>query len=84
VPTRELVSHLTALNTAPGRRGRYSVGFDLNERARTAITQVPQGAGAAVSDTDGAPRDLDDAGVIELNRAATQTPQGRSAGELAS
>jgi hypothetical protein len=41
--TRELVDHLTTFNTAPGRRVHYSVGFDLDERARTAIGQVPPG-----------------------------------------
>jgi len=36
----------------------YSVGFDLDHRGRTAITQVPE----QVWDRDGEPRDPDDAG----------------------
>ncbi|MFN2496917.1 MAG: IS1380 family transposase, partial [Pseudonocardiaceae bacterium] len=42
--TLDLVRHLTTLNAVPGRRVHYSVGFDVDERARTAITTVPQGA----------------------------------------
>jgi hypothetical protein len=64
--TLELIRHLTALNTAPGRRVHYSVGFDVDERARTTIHQVPEGGWQAVWDTDGNPRELDDAGVVEL------------------
>jgi hypothetical protein len=41
--TLELIRHITALNTAPGRRVHYSVGFDVDERARTAIHHVPEG-----------------------------------------
>ena len=47
--TRDLVAHITALNTAPGRRVHYSVGFDVDDRARTAINQVPTTAWQAVS-----------------------------------
>ena len=64
--TLDLVRHLSALNAAPGRRVHYSVGFDLDERARTAITRVPKTVWEAVCDTDGQPRDPDDAGVAEL------------------
>jgi hypothetical protein len=64
--TLELIRHITALNAAPGRRVHYSVGFDVDDRARTAIHQVPEGAWQAVWDTEGNPRDLDDAGVVEL------------------
>jgi hypothetical protein len=74
--TRELVSHLTTLNAVPGRRVHYSVGFDFDERARTAIIQVPTTAWQAVSDTDGAPRDLDDAGVVELTGLLREHPRG--------
>ena len=49
----------------PDQCGTYAVGFDLDDRARTAITQVPQGAWQAVSDAEGNPRDLDDAGVVQ-------------------
>jgi hypothetical protein len=54
------------LNAAPGRRVHYSVGFDLDARARTAITTVPEKMWEHVWDRHGEPRDLDDAGVIEL------------------
>ncbi|MCA1674960.1 MAG: IS1380 family transposase [Actinobacteria bacterium] len=64
--TLDLVRHLTALNAAPGRRVHYSVGFDLDERARTAIPQVPEPVWEPVCDAEGRPRDPDDAGVAEL------------------
>ena len=64
--TKDLLKHITALNAAAGRRVHYSVGFDLDERARTAIGQVPPALWQHVIDTDGEPRDLNDAGVVEL------------------
>jgi hypothetical protein len=62
----ELLRHITAPNAAPGRRVHYSVGFDVDERARTAIRAVPAGTWQHVCDTEGSPRDLDQAGVVEL------------------
>ena len=44
----------------------YSVGFDLDERARTAIPRVPEPVWKPVSDAEPQPRDLDEAGVAEL------------------
>lgn len=64
--TLDLIAHITRLNAAPGRRVHYSVGFDLDQRARTAITKVPEKMWEHVWDRDGDPRDLDDAGVVEL------------------
>ena len=64
--TLDLVRHLTARNAAPGRRVHYSVGFDLDSRARTAIGKVPETMWEHVWDRDGEPRGLDDAGVVEL------------------
>jgi Transposase DDE domain group 1 len=64
--TLELVRHISKLNAVAGRRVGYSVGFDLDERARIAIGGVPESVWEAVWDTDGRPRDLDDAGVAEL------------------
>ena len=64
--TLDLIRHITALNAAPGRRVHYSVGFDLDHRARAAITKVPETVWEHVWDRDGAPRDLDDAGTVEL------------------
>ena len=61
-----LVRHLSALNATPGRRVHYSVGFDLDERARTAIPRVPEPVWKPVSDAEPQPRDLDEAGVAEL------------------
>jgi hypothetical protein len=64
--TKDLLAHITALNTAPGQRVHYSVGFDLDERCRTAIARVPEALWENVINPDGSPRDLDDAGVVEL------------------
>jgi hypothetical protein len=64
--TKDLVKHITTLNAAPGRRVHYSVGFDLDARARAAIDQVPHEAWQHVIDSDGTPRDPGDAGVVEL------------------
>jgi len=78
--TLDLVRHITTLGAAPGRRVHYPAGFDLDERARTAIGHVPESVWEAVSDTDGNPRDPGDAGVA---RAAAQAPRRRLAGQLA-
>ena len=64
--TKDLLAHITTLNAAPGRRVGYSVGFDLDERCRTAIGRVPEALWENVISHDGSPRDLDDAGVVEL------------------
>jgi len=42
--TIDLITHITALNAAPGRKIHYSMGFNLDERARTAIKLVPKDA----------------------------------------
>ena len=64
--TLDLVRHITTLNTAPGRRVHYSVGFDLDHRGRTAIGQLSDSDWDQVLDHRGRPRDPDDAGVTEL------------------
>jgi hypothetical protein len=64
--TLELIRHISTLNTGAGRRVHYSVGFDLDARARAAIAKVTGSDWQHVSDRDGEPRDLDDAGVVEL------------------
>jgi hypothetical protein len=74
--TKDLLRHITALNTAPGRRVHYSVGFDLDDRARTAIHQVPEGLWQHVIDTDGQPRDPSDAGVVELTGLLRESTAG--------
>jgi hypothetical protein len=68
--TLDLIRHITALNTVAGRRVHYSVGCDLDARARTAIAKVPETMWVHVWGRDGEPRDLDGddrAGVVELS-----------------
>src|SRR5439155_25777731 len=78
--TRDLLRHITTLNAAPGRRVHYSVGFDLDQRARTAIGKVPEALWENVINPDGTPRDLKDAGVVELTGLLRQgvDPHGRT------
>ena len=67
--TLDLIRHITTLNAVHGRRVHYSVGFDLDHRARAAIGQVHEDDWQHVWDRDGEPRDLDGehgAGVVEL------------------
>ena len=67
--TLDLINHITALNTAHGRRVHYSVGFDLDARARAAISELREADWQHVWDRDGEPRDLEGdhaAGVVEL------------------
>jgi len=67
--TLELIRHLTALNAVHGRRVHYSVGFDLDHRARAAIALVHEQDWQHVWNREGHPRDLDGehgAGVVEL------------------
>lgn len=71
-----LVDHLTTLNTRRGYRVHYSIGWDLGGRERTAIAGVLARAWDAVLDTDGAPRDLEKAGVVELTALLREHPDG--------
>ena len=64
--TLELVNHITALNARRGYQTHYSVGFDLDARARAAIGRLPERAWQHGLDPDGGTRDLDKAGVAEL------------------
>jgi hypothetical protein len=67
--TLDLIRHITGLNAVHGRRVHYSVGFDLDHRARAAITLVHERDWQHVWDRDGEPRPLDGehgAGVVEL------------------
>jgi hypothetical protein len=59
-----VIEYLTELNTRPGASLAYSVGFDLDERARTAIGQMPDAGWGAALDAAGAARD--DAQIAEL------------------
>lgn len=74
--TLDLLTHITALNAAPGRKVHYSVGFDLDARARTAIGLVPHDAWQHVLDTDGTARDPKDAGVVELTALMRESHGG--------
>jgi hypothetical protein len=71
-----LVEHVNALNARPGYRVHYSIGWELGARERTAITQVPARAWGTVLDTQGQPRDPDQAGVVELTALLRQGPGG--------
>jgi len=73
--TKDLLKHISALNAVPGRRVHYSVGFDLDERARTALRAVPKTAWQQVLNTDGTPRDLNDASVVELTSLLRERPE---------
>ncbi|MGI9000703.1 MAG: IS1380 family transposase, partial [Pseudonocardia sp.] len=67
--TLELIRHLTSLNAVHGRRVHYSVGFDLDARARAAIGQVRESDWQHVWNREGRPRPLHgehSAGVVEL------------------
>jgi hypothetical protein len=71
-----LVDHITTLNASPWRRVHYSIGWDLGARERAAIGRVPASAWGAVLDRDGAPRDLAEAGVVELTALLREGPHG--------
>ncbi len=79
-----VVTHLDGLNTHPahGLRGRkinYSIGFDLDARARTAITMLPAGVWEPALDAAGEARD--DAHVAELTGLLRH---GRTGDQMAS
>jgi hypothetical protein len=59
-----VIEYLTKLNTCPGWSLSYSVGFDLNERARLAIGQMPDAGWSAALDAAGMARE--DAQIAEL------------------
>ncbi len=77
--SRAVIQHLHGLNTAPvhGARGRkvgYSIGFDLDERARAAITALPATAWEPALDPAGGARA--DAHVVELTGLLRQSHTG--------
>jgi Transposase DDE domain group 1 len=82
--TKDLLKHIAALNAVPGRRVQYSVGFDLDARARSAIGKVPDAVWQNVINPDGTPRDLKDAGVSELTGLLRESagPDGQSVDQL--
>jgi len=71
-----LVNHITTLNSRPGYRVHYSIGWELGERERAALNQVPHTAVDAVLDIDGQPRSLAEAGVVELTALLREHPDG--------
>jgi len=71
--TKDLLAHLTAL-ASPGRRVEYSVGFDLDERARAVIAKVPAAAWQPALDVEGQARDIDQAAVVELTGLLRERP----------
>jgi hypothetical protein len=74
--SHDLVDHITGLNTARGRTVHYSIGWDLGERERTALDRVPASAWTAVLDTEGSPRSLTKAGLVELTALLREHPDG--------
>lgn len=74
--SHDLVDHITALDTTPGHRVHYCIGWELGARERAAISQVPAPGWGEVLDTDGTPRDPEEAGVVELTGLLRQGPDG--------
>jgi hypothetical protein len=72
-----LVDRLTTLNSRPGYRVHYSIGWDLGERERAALSRIPPTAAwDAVLDSDGRARSLDEAGALELTALLREHPDG--------
>lgn len=69
-----VVEHLAKLNARAGWSVAYSVGFDLDERARVAIGQMPADGWQAALDAAGLARD--DAQVAELTGLLREGPDG--------
>ncbi len=82
--TKDLLTHITTLNAAPGRRVRYSVGFDLDHRCRSAIDKVPEALWENVINADGSARDPEYAGVVELTGLLRESagPDGKVVDQL--
>ena len=71
-----LVDHITALNTRPGHRVHYSIGWDLGARERTSLGRVPAHVWEHVLDVDGVARSPEQAGVVELTGLLREHPDG--------
>ena len=71
-----LVDHITTLNASPWRRVHYSIGWELGARERTVIARIPASAWGAVLDPQGLPRELDEAGLVELTALLRHGPGG--------
>ncbi len=70
----QIVDHLTALNARHAHKVAYSIGFDLDERARQAISRLPARIWEPALDTDGRPRT--DAAVAELTGLLRESVTG--------
>jgi hypothetical protein len=71
----ELLRHIQSLNRGSWQV-HYSVGFDLDERVRTAIADLPEAAWMAVLDDEGHARDLDEAGTAEMTGLLRESAGG--------
>ena len=71
-----MVEHITKLNASPWRSVHYSIGWELGERERAALAQVPDHAWGVVGDSEGDPRDPGEAGVVELTALLRPGPGG--------
>jgi hypothetical protein len=69
-----VIEYLTALNNRPGWSVAYSVGIDLDERARTAIGHTPEDVWSPALDPVGDPRE--DAQVAELTGLLRESAGG--------
>ena len=69
-----VIDHLTALNARAGFQVHYSVGFDLDARARTAIGRLPKTGWEPALSADGETRD--DAHVAELTGLMRHSADG--------
>ena len=78
----QIVDHLTALNARSGHKVAYSVGFNLDERARHAITRLGERGWQPALDPDGKPRK--DAHVAELTGLLRHSagPDGQTSDQL--
>jgi hypothetical protein len=70
----QIVDHLTALNARHGHKVAYSIGFDLDDRARRAIARVPARLWEPALNADGQPRK--DAHVAELTGLLRESVDG--------
>ncbi len=75
-----LVDHITTLGVSLWRTVHYSIGWELAARERAAIDRVPASAWGAVLDPQGQPRQLEEAGVVELTALLREGPRGDQPG----
>jgi hypothetical protein len=79
--TKDLLHHITGLNR-PGWRSEYSVGFDLDARARAALLRVPASVWQPALDEHGRAREVDEAAVVELTGLLRESSAGNLRGDL--